>query len=142
MSDVAVVLCPNCMQKYRVPEKMIGRRAVCKQCGERFKVSRPAELDEDTVVGWVSAEDPTGTSVMGSSSIFSAPTGDESAARRRWRRPPPPAEPRIHFVRVDRHGAWFEFEAVMLELPALRGSFPHRCVHCLNPKYLNLHYVL
>ncbi|MCH7812626.1 MAG: hypothetical protein IID40_01265 [Planctomycetes bacterium] len=61
MAEHRVVVCPNCMQKYRVPAERMGSRAVCKTCGERFKIASPEPLDDDTVFGWITGDDPSGT---------------------------------------------------------------------------------
>ncbi len=136
--STVVILCPNCMQKYRVRPENMGRSAVCKRCGQRFKLTDKPPLDDETVFGWICAEDPEGTSVMGATSIFSPPVGSTAAVSRR-RRPQPPDSPRVRFVRVDRNGACFEFPAQLLGNADLRWSFPQRCVHCLSPKDLAVH---
>ena len=142
MDDLTVVVCPNCMQKYSVSAQHVGKRAVCKQCGERFKICTTPELDDDTVCGWISQEDPDGTGVMGSTSIFAPPAAGGAAAPRRRRRPPPPSAPRVRFVRVDQRGACFEFSPSLLADTEFRWSFPQRCVHCLNPEDLSVHLLI
>ncbi len=141
MAEPTVVVCPNCMQKYRVPLEHVGKRAVCKQCGERFKISVTPELDDDTICGWIAEADPGGTSVMGSTSIFAPPPGQDATTRRRPR-PSPPTSPRVRFVRVDRKGATFEFAPELLDDADFRWSFPERCIHCLNPMDLSVHLLI
>ena len=80
MPDLKVVVCPNCLQKYRVSADRIGRRAVCKTCGERFKIAEEREIDDDTIFGWVTADDPAGNSVLGSTGIIASPPTDKPAA--------------------------------------------------------------
>ncbi|MCP4247902.1 MAG: hypothetical protein GY778_12710 [bacterium] len=138
MAEHRVVVCPNCMQKYRVPAERMGSRAVCKTCGEHFRISSPEPLDDDTVFGWITGDDPGGTSVMGSTAIF-APKGE---TRARWHRPPPPQTPRVQFDRIDEIGAYFEFPVEALNDAELRCSFPHRCIHCLSPRDLSAHLII
>ncbi len=141
MKDLKVVVCPNCMQKYRVPPDRIGRRAICKTCGEKFKIATEQQIDDETIFGWVTADDPAGNSVMGSTGIMTSMT-DTPAPPKQWRRPPPPEIPRVRFDRIDEIGAYFEFPAHLLEDPDLRCSFPHRCVHCLIPRDLSVHFMI
>lgn len=142
MEDLKVVVCPNCLQKYRVTADRIGRRAVCKTCGERFKIAEEREIDDDTIFGWVTADDPAGNSVLGSTGIMASPPTEKPAADQQWHRPSPPDRPRVRFERMDEIGAYFEFPAYLLDDPDLRCSFPHRCVHCLTPKDLSVHFMI
>lgn len=142
MSDPVVVVCPNCEQKYRVAPQNLGRRALCKRCGQRFEIAVETQIDDDTIFGWISDADPTGTSVMGSTSIFAAGDPHPQPPGTQWHRPPPPDQPRVEFLRLDRDAALFEFPAHRLNDAHLRCSFPHRCVQCLNPKDLSMHYVI
>ena len=142
MPDHTVVVCPSCLQKYRVSVEKLGRKAVCKRCGEQFKISVEPQIDDDTVFGWVTEDDPAGASVMGSTGIFTPSPTQTPTKPQKWRRPPPPAEPRVKFERTDEIGAYFEFPAFMLEDPGLRVSFPHRCVHCLGTQDLSVHFLV
>ncbi len=142
MSEFSVIVCPNCMQKYRVAPGKLGMRAVCKRCGQRFKLDAEVQVDDDTVCGWISQADAAGTSVMGGTSIFEAPRGQAAPTSAKWRRAAPPSEPRIRFVRVDKEGACFEFPVALLLEDDLRASFPHRCSLCLNPRDLSLHMLI
>ncbi|HUU85987.1 MAG TPA: hypothetical protein VM243_21025 [Phycisphaerae bacterium] len=142
MSDLKVVVCPNCLQKYRVRATQVGRRAVCKTCGQRFKIAEDQKIDDDTIFGWVTADDPAGNSVLGGTGILTPPPAEKPAAAAQWRRPPPPDRPRVKFDRIDEIGAYFEFPAFVLDDPDLRCAFPHRCVHCLTPKDLTVHVMI
>lgn len=142
MSEPVVVVCPNCEQKYRVAPSNLGHRAVCKRCGKGFEIAVEQRIDDDTICGWISDADPTGSSVMGSTSIFAAGDGDPKPPGAQWHRPPPPEQPRVEFLRLDRDAALFEFPVEGLNDAHLRCSFPHRCVQCLNPKDLSMHYVI
>jgi hypothetical protein len=141
MSELTVIVCPSCLQKYRVQATFIGKRAKCKTCGERFKVAEPT-IDDDTICGWMTGEDPSGGSVMGSTTIFAAAVATDDANATKWQHPPPPDIPRVRFARIDDTGAYFEFESQQLYDHALRCSFPHRCVHCLSPQELDIHYLI
>ncbi len=142
MPDLTVVVCPGCLQKYRVASDRLGRKATCKKCGERFKIAVKPQIDDDTIFGWVTEDDPASSSVMGSTGIFTPSATQAPAKRERWSRPKPPAEPRVKFDRIDEIGAYFEFPSYLLEDPALRASFPHRCVHCLGQKDLTVHFLI
>ena len=142
MADYSVVVCPHCLQKYRVARERIGVRAVCKTCGERFRIALEKQVDDDTVFGWVTGDDPSSNSVMGGTGIFDRSGKKRAASRDRWKRPPPPKTPRVQFDRIDDIGAYFEFPAEMLADAELRCSFPHRCVHCLNEKELSVHLLI
>ena len=39
MSEPVVVHCPSCSRQYRVDASMAGRKARCKQCGARFRIT-------------------------------------------------------------------------------------------------------
>ncbi|MFQ5491828.1 MAG: hypothetical protein ACE5GE_14000 [Phycisphaerae bacterium] len=142
MSEPVVAVCPNCMQKYRVVSQNLGRRALCKRCGQRFKIAVEHPIDDDTICGWIAEADPAGHSVMGGTSIFGARAPGEKPSGAQWHRPHPPETPRVEFARLDRGAAIFEFPSSRLEDADLRCSFPHRCVHCLSPKELSMHYVI
>ncbi|MHC4064824.1 MAG: zinc ribbon domain-containing protein [Planctomycetota bacterium] len=142
MAEYTVVVCPSCLQKYRVKQDRVGMRAACKTCGERFKIAAADQVDDDTIYGWVTGDDPSGTGVMAGTGIFSQPTKGGPRSPARWRRPPPPKSPRVHFDRIDDIGAYFEFPVEVLADPELRCSFPHCCVHCLNEKDLSVHLLI
>lgn len=36
--------CPHCKRSYRVPERFIGRRAICKDCKQPFLVAEDVSL--------------------------------------------------------------------------------------------------
>jgi hypothetical protein len=152
--DITIIACPSCSQKYRVPPSRIGHHAVCKKCGQRFKIARetPGEpVDEDTLFGWIMEGDDASESVMGSTSIFEPPSPvppppQPATPRRpptaRSARPKPPDKPRVKFDRIDEIGAYFEFASTKLSDPELRMSFPHRCVGCLGKERLDVHLVI
>lgn len=148
MSEISVVACPFCAQKYRVPHDRMGMRARCKKCGQKFKIAvDPPAIDDDTIFGWVTEADPAGQSVLGSTSIFSSSTvGLPSPGRptlNRWDQPPPPETPRVRLDRIDDEaGATFEFPAMKLSDRDLRLSFPHRCASCAKEENLEVRLII
>ena len=48
---MAVVQCPNCRTRYRVADKLLGKRGKCKKCGEPFTLAVPADELEDDLLG-------------------------------------------------------------------------------------------
>lgn len=134
MSGVSVIVCPRCGQKYRVPRDRLGARARCKKCGQGFRIAERAPIDDDTICGWVTEDDPAHSSVLGSTGVLEspAPKPKEAMTRSTLAQKPPPAQPRISFERIDELGAYFEFPVESLRDADLRGSFPHRCVNCLS----------
>ncbi len=137
--DVIIVACPSCSQKYRVPEAQIGQKAVCKKCGQSFRIAIDSPIDEDTLFGWVMEDsDGSSESVMGSSSIF----GTTPVEPPRPRRAAVPSTPRIHLADLDEQGAHFSFPASLLADVGLRESFPLYCVHCMRRENLNVQLVV
>jgi len=133
--DVIIVACPSCSQKYRVPEAQIGQRAVCKKCGESFRIAVDSPIDEDTLFGWVMEDsDSSSESVMGSSSIF----GATAAEPPRPRRAAVPSTPRSYLAELTDEGAHFTFPASALTDVGVRESFPLYCVHCMRRENLNV----
>jgi hypothetical protein len=133
--DNIVVACPKCTQKYRVPEKGIGRRVACKKCGQPFRVAVDAPIDEDTLFGWVMEDDPASSSIMGSTSILGS--GDVVPPR-----PVTPARARVELVGVDADGARFSFESDQMFDAHFRRSFPQQCAKCLTREHLNVQNVV
>jgi len=48
---MAVVRCPNCGTRYRVADKLLGKRGKCKKCGEPFTLAAPPDELEDDLLG-------------------------------------------------------------------------------------------
>jgi predicted Zn finger-like uncharacterized protein len=48
---MVVVQCPNCMTRYRIADKLLGKRGKCKKCGEPFTLAAPADEVEDDLLG-------------------------------------------------------------------------------------------
>ena len=48
---MVVVQCPNCKTRYRVADKLLGKRGKCKKCGEPFVLAAPADEVEDDLLG-------------------------------------------------------------------------------------------
>ena len=141
MSDVTVVVCPRCGQKYRVPRDRLGARARCKKCSQGFRIAESNPIDDETICGWVTQDDPSSESVLGATGVVEspAPRPHEVVTRASLTQPAPPNKPRITFERIDEVGAYFEFPVELLRSSELRASFPHRCVNCLTKTDLLCH---
>ncbi len=144
MNDPVVAVCPSCSQKYRVRSENIGMRARCKNCGQTFKLLEEPPIDDETIFGWVTEDDPAGSSVMGGTGIFghSFHESTQVPVNNGWVHPPPPEYPRVEFEELTDQGASFTFAPAELRDRDLRCSFPHRCAQCLSREHLELHYVL
>ena len=141
--NVVVAQCPSCSQKYRVPQGRLGQRAKCKRCGQVFRILEEPPIDDDTVFGWVTQDDPAGKSVLGATGVFGG--GFNSATqvpvKNGWTHPAPPDTPRVRLESVG-DDAVFRFPASALLDAGLRCSFPHRCANCLSRESLEVHLLL
>ncbi len=144
MSEETVIRCPRCAQKYRVPADRVGSRATCKKCGQGFRISADSPIDDETICGWMTEEDPSSSSVLGATGVLQtvAPQPREATTKATPPSKPPPSEPRIMFERVDEVGAYFEFPVGLLRDADLRASFPQRCVNCLSKSNLLCHLLI
>jgi len=150
MAERVVIRCPACSQKYRVSPTVVGRRARCQTCRTEFRISATQPLDDDTIVAWITEDDPSSESVMGSTGIFQQPpaaTPAPSPQATRTPAPPVPTPPeapapekvRVRLLRIDADGAHFEFPAAALADEDLRNAFPRKCVGCGAKTALNVH---
>jgi len=141
MPDLVVAQCPSCSQKYRVPRDNVGKRAKCKNCGQVFRLLDEPPVDDDTIFGWVTDDNPASNSVMGSTGIFGGSFSESTQvpAQNKWVHPPPPDRPRIRFDKLDDAGAHFSFPTATLRETELRCSLPLRCVQCLAREDLEVH---
>lgn len=139
--NVIVAQCPSCSQKYRIPQARVGHRAKCKNCGQIFKILEEPPIDDDTVFGWVTHDDPASQSVMGATGVFGARfnAATQVPVQNGWVHPTPPDDPRVRFETVDDEGAVFSFDSSLLRESDLRCSFPHRCAQCLSRDDLEIH---
>lgn len=146
MSEQVVVRCPSCAQKYRVPAASVGHRAHCKRCDTRFRIASAEQVDDDTIFAWITSEDPSSGSVMGSTGMF------HPAESRPHDEPAPGDSPHRHaanapgavpvkLARIDTDGAHFEFPAGALVGDGLRNSFPRKCVGCGARTDLQVHLI-
>jgi len=144
MADAVVAVCPSCSQKYRVQRSAIGQRARCRKCGQTFKLLEEPPVDDETIFGWVTEDDPSSSSVLGGTGILgqSFHESTQVPVHNGWVHPPPPPLPRVHFEQFNEEGAFFTFPVQNLLDPELRCSFPHRCAQCLNRDDLELHYII
>ena len=144
MSEYTVVVCPRCAQKYRVTPDKLGGRATCKKCGQGFKIAEDPPIDDDTICGWVTEDDPASQSVLGGTGIVQAPPArpKEASTGVHWTHRPPPSLPRVAMESIDASGVQFVFPVNGLHDADLRASFPHRCVNCLSRTNLRVHLML
>ncbi len=159
MSTHVVVRCPSCSQKYRLLPGYIGHRARCKRCATVFVVSAGDQpVDEDAIVTWITDEDPSSKSVMGSTGIFekdaahamaadvAPPHPDPHRPAAPARIPPPPAPadtagPLARLHHIDAKGAHFTFPAASLRRTDLRNAFPRKCLGCGTRTGLRVHLI-
>lgn len=135
MSESAVVRCPACMQKYRMAAHYLGRRARCRKCGALFVIDTDQPIDDDTIMGWITDEDPSSESVMGGTGIFHGPVGnDEVNADQVSNR-------LVRLRKINKHGAYFEFPDYALGNEQLRNSMPRKCVGCCVREDLQVHLI-
>jgi predicted Zn finger-like uncharacterized protein len=144
MGDAVVALCPSCSQKYRVHRSNIGQRARCRKCGQTFKLLEEPPIDDETIFGWVTDDDPSASSVLSSTGLIGQNLQVDAGVpvREGWVHPPPPPAPRVEFEQLAEDGAYFSFAPADLRDRGLRCSFPHRCAQCLAREDLELHYVI
>jgi predicted Zn finger-like uncharacterized protein len=144
MDDAVVAVCPSCAQKYRVRRSNVGERARCRKCGQIFKLLEEPPIDDETIFGWVTEDDPASSSVLGGTGLVGQDmsVSVQAPANNHWVHPTPPDAPRVDFEQLSEDGAYFSFPAVDLRDRDLRCSFPHRCAQCLGRDELELHYVI
>ncbi len=144
--DRVVVRCPSCSQKYRVSRASVGQRGRCKSCHAVFVIAAHEAVDDDTIMGWITDEDPSSQSVMGSTGMFEAGVGGRVASRANGGEAARTAAAEtaglgVRLKRIDGDGAHFEFPAAALELDALRNAFPRKCVGCGVRTGLHVHLI-
>lgn len=149
MDQAVVAVCPSCSQKYRIQRANIGQRARCRKCGQPFRLLEEPPIDDETIFGWVTEDDPSASSVLGGSGLLSGTAvgarfnpDAQAAVRTGWVHPPPPDQPRVVFEQLAEDGAYFSFSPADLRDRDLRCSFPHRCAQCLGREEVELHYVI
>ncbi len=140
MSENVVVRCPKCSQKYRITLRSVGHRARCKVCGTIFAILDEHTASEDDIVSWITDDDPSSRSVMGSTGIFQADedsdgTNQEQAVVTHH------AIGHVILHQLDGEGAFFDFAADALADPALRNAFSRKCVGCGARKDLNVNLI-
>lgn len=148
MASPVVVRCPSCSQKYRLSPSAIGRKARCKRCHSIFVIRSEHPIDDDTVVGWITDDDPGSQSVMGSTGIFQGPEAPLPSRQEaeEWEEPPPApveAQPEraVRLKKIQPDGALFEFPASALGSQKLRNSFPRKCLGCGIRTGLKVHLI-
>lgn len=140
MPDPVVVRCPMCSQKYRISPALVGHRARCKTCGAMFRIVSEQPIDDDTIVGWITSDDPSSQSVTGSTGMFDdldglLPRPARNAAGGAA------GGPGVRLASIEEGGAWFEFSAELLVDEAVRNGFSRKCVGCGARAGLHVHLV-
>jgi hypothetical protein len=147
MPEPVVVKCPSCSQKYKVTLSAVGHKARCKRCQTEFVISTENPTDDDTIVGWITEDNPSSGSVMGSTGIFSDSKPQPQAQEQRLSKGPAPptthlaAGQAVHLARIGDDGAHFEFPATALATEELRNSFPRKCAGCSGRTGLQVHLI-
>jgi hypothetical protein len=117
--------------------KAVGSRVRCKKCGGIFSIMDEQPIDDDTICGWITSDDPSSGSVMGSTGIFSDASLDANGNGQRQ-------AGRLRVVRlrkINSQGAYFEFPAKALMESQLRNSFSRSCVVCGTDEDLRVHLI-
>ncbi len=145
MSEQVVVRCQCCSQKYRVSPAAVGRKARCVKCHAEFIIGNEKPTDEDTIMAWITEDDPSSRSVMGSTGIFENSEARQGSSKQSASKPAPMVAARPHLEQVVQlegvrsDGAHFEFPAAALAREDLRNSFPRKCVGCSGRSDLRVH---
>jgi hypothetical protein len=143
VADQVVVRCPVCSLKYRIDPVHVGRRARCKQCQAVFRIESEQPLNDDTIVAWITNDDPSSQSVQGGTGIFDQTDAGQTHAGE----PVPGAEvegagePRVRLRKLNSTGAVFEFSAAALRSDDVRNAMPRACVGCARREELHVHLV-
>ena len=138
MNENILVMCPGCSLKFKVPVRLIGKRARCNDCQTIFVLEAPAGMLEDTVAEWLfegAVQPKPIDSAVGGTPVKAA------AARRPRQRPPSAhasAADAVRLERIDDMGAYFEFPAERLPDYQLRGSLPRKCIACSSQEDLRV----
>lgn len=145
MAEHVVVRCPSCSQKYRVTPASLGHKARCKKCNASFVIGPVPQFDDDTIVSWITDDDPKSQSVMGSTGIFehataSTPAETEDAADVHASATPSEVTSLgVRLRRMSDAGAQFQFPATVLSHEDLRNAFPRKCIGCGTREDLLVH---
>ncbi|GMV95727.1 MAG: hypothetical protein AMXMBFR83_00980 [Phycisphaerae bacterium] len=124
----------------------VGRHAHCKKCRTRFRIVSDPQVDDDTIFAWITSDDPSSASVMGSTGMFpqaeTGPAGPEPpSVEAPVSHSHHPAPPVVKLTRIDTEGAHFEFPATALTHEPLRNSFPRKCAGCGTRNDLHVHLI-
>jgi hypothetical protein len=148
MNENILVVCPGCSLKFKVPVRLIGKRARCNDCQTIFVLEAPAGMLEDTVAEWLfeGAVPPKPIdSAVGGTPVKAAAKPASGPAKAAAQAPSPaPAEARtsaadaVRLERIDDMGAYFEFPAERLPDYQLRGSLPRKCIACSSQESLRI----
>lgn len=140
------VRCPECTVILDIPADYPGRRIRCSVCKADFLL--PGVSDDD-ILDWIATEEEPEDTAHGAAAMAPAP-GDTHS-------PPVDSEDEeqedafsgysagaegLVLLRVDSHGALFEFPAGLLEPLAFRAALPRKCLRCGTRRFLTPHMVI
>ncbi|OQB82101.1 MAG: hypothetical protein BWX88_04104 [Planctomycetes bacterium ADurb.Bin126] len=144
------IQCPACKRSLIVPPQAIGRMVRCGKCSHAFKVA--LDVSDDDILDWLSPnldeeeeaaitvrpEFETNAPLMEGGG-GSAPAA--SATQQALEEPIEPITEKIRLVRIDDHGALFEFPASRLLETSFRCSMPRTCLRCGAKSHLQAHVI-
>ena len=141
------VKCPSCATVLGVPVQFKGTRCLCTNCHTKFSIPSFSEAEIMDVIG----RKKKGDSVVANALDVEGPQ-------------PIPMEEEIsvvasevaldtaegfstgiegfYLIRIDRHGAVFEFSASLLVGETIRGAMPRRCIRCGETHHIYPHLVI
>ncbi|MBN1554533.1 MAG: hypothetical protein JXA11_07290 [Phycisphaerae bacterium] len=127
------VRCPECTVILDIPEGFRGTKVRCSVCNTQFRIPGVSDADILDWIGEEEAEDTAhGTAALSASrKPTMVPSRDrvETSAPKTFEGFPTGVEG-FTLVRVDAHGALFEFPAEMLEPTTFRTALPRKCLRC------------
>jgi len=143
------VACPSCGATLKIPPEHIGKKGKCQACGEVIIIDDALLAGEtvsaDDVMSWLS-EAPAGDANQRGPAKVGKPAG----------RSPAPAQAKpavaegdsqdqrkfdVSLDHVDQMGAFFHFNADLLNSEKFRSSFPQRCATCGARESLSVHLI-
>lgn len=143
MQEHRQVRCPRCGVLLEVPLAAPERAARCAQCRSPFPLPRHMPVSEATIAAWIyrnrdeEEAEPDSLAEVAEDlqrELARAEGGDTPAPANRT--------DRIRLVKLDRHGALFEFPAERLLDTDFRCAMPRRCLRCGTSAHLRAHVIV
>ncbi|MBS3734708.1 MAG: hypothetical protein KGY99_07255 [Phycisphaerae bacterium] len=146
MADGRVISCPHCHAELLVPRSTRAVQGRCPTCHADFPLP-PEEPDprqdlvtDATIADWLGPRDedeaPDAVDESALTDVAEGvhrELGDTHAQTVRCQ---------IRLVRLDAHGALFEFPASRLQNTVFRCAMPRRCLHCGTTSHLQAHVIV